>query len=127
MIASAVSGRYGRVMNVDEVQQVGHEQREPTPAHVKLRRFVRPCEHLPVLRQLVPVHVGELADLPDTGRKFARQEFKDVPILTFTQHRGGRDVIEMSAVRSTVQLYGKASPSMEISFLTLGFERHGVF
>ena len=113
-------------MNTDEVQQIRYEQREPTPAHVKLRRFVRPCEHLPVLRQLVPVHVGELADLPDTGRKFARQEFKDAPTLTFTYHHGDRDVVEMSAVSRAVELYGKATPSLELSFLTLGFERHGV-
>ena len=46
---------------------------------MKLCRLVRLREQLPVRRQLMPVHVGEFADLPDPGRKFARQKFKDVP------------------------------------------------
>ena len=70
------------------------------------------------------VDVGEFANLPHAGGEFARQEFENTLALEFVRDHRGRDVIELPALSSPIQLNRQPDPTLDGLFLLLGFERH---
>jgi len=108
----------------NQVKHIRHEQSQPIPGDVKLSGIVGLGHHLPEPQELVPIDVGERADFPHGGRKFAGQKLKHTVMLQFANDNKGSDVVESPAVCGPIQLNGKPAPSLDRPLLSLGFESH---
>ena len=90
--------------NVDHVEYVRHEHREPIPADMKLFGIVSLGEDSPFLRQLMAIDIAEFADLPDCRGKLSLEKFEYSIALEFIRDDRGGDVVKSAALRCAIEL-----------------------
>ena len=100
------------VSNGDHVEYVRHEHGEPIPADMKLFGIVSRGQDSPFLRQLMPIDVGELGDLPHVRGKLSLEKFEYSIAPEFIHDNRGGDVVKVTAFRRAVELNGQAAPSL---------------
>src|SRR5215813_1520735 len=98
--------------HVDKMQHVCSQKSQSTSADVKLFRFVSLGHHAPVARQLVAIHVRQLADPPDAGWQLASEQIEHAILFKLAHNDRRRNVIELAAIGGPEKLDGQPAPTL---------------